>query len=389
MDTTPATQEDQPKRRACEECRLRKLACTKEREGCSRCKREKASGRVPEPAPLDSTPGMDLDLSFLDAADLSYDFADFLDPAFPFEDLLAPADCDAAVQAAVPGPPPPPPPPPPPDSPRASDMWQLGATDLANDVDVTFDFAPPPAEAAVPPAPHGPVDAGALMRLMTGALGAGVAAEPGTSGIRHHHPAPAHVPGALLPTLVTAYARILALVDAAAAAAAPRRLRFSPVSYGGAADCGLIADRLLDPPQWRLLVRALLEADVYGVQDNGGGAGDSGGRRQPGLQDVVAALEARSRARHVRMDRAVAAGQVPVVEGSGYRPLGEERPTCLRIVDIAKRLMDELVNKTQIDDHGYVVLCYAACRTLGEGDLANNAYRLDPIAFVSLPQQQH
>ncbi|KAK4218210.1 hypothetical protein QBC37DRAFT_275446 [Rhypophila decipiens] len=31
---------DQPKRRACDECRARKLACSKEADGCSRCKRE-------------------------------------------------------------------------------------------------------------------------------------------------------------------------------------------------------------------------------------------------------------------------------------------------------------------------------------------------------------
>ncbi|KAI1451617.1 hypothetical protein F4805DRAFT_471532 [Annulohypoxylon moriforme] len=38
--TTRATADCGPKHRACDECRTRKLACTKESDGCSRCKRE-------------------------------------------------------------------------------------------------------------------------------------------------------------------------------------------------------------------------------------------------------------------------------------------------------------------------------------------------------------
>ncbi|ELQ40620.1 hypothetical protein OOU_Y34scaffold00414g51 [Pyricularia oryzae Y34] len=38
--TTTSDQGSQPKHRACDECRSRKLACTKEPEGCARCKKE-------------------------------------------------------------------------------------------------------------------------------------------------------------------------------------------------------------------------------------------------------------------------------------------------------------------------------------------------------------
>ncbi|KAL1841113.1 hypothetical protein VTJ49DRAFT_7391 [Mycothermus thermophilus] len=132
---------EQPKRRACDECRGRKLACSKELDGCARCKREgikcvyspqKRMGRpkkhrpaepeeraeasepqrplpdVPGPAAIppalatapaapgtipmsdpqtfifpdfnfDSTFGMDLDLSFLDMNNMDMNFFDIVD----------------------------------------------------------------------------------------------------------------------------------------------------------------------------------------------------------------------------------------------------------------------------------------------------------------------
>ncbi|KAK3695097.1 hypothetical protein B0T22DRAFT_371180 [Podospora appendiculata] len=115
MDVKTASTEPkkQQKRRACDECRGRKLACSKEPEGCARCVHEgircnysaqkpmgrprkrphaEIEGALPEDdcdgdrvaivPPFDSTIGLDLDLSFLDVANQDFNFLDLLDTDF-------------------------------------------------------------------------------------------------------------------------------------------------------------------------------------------------------------------------------------------------------------------------------------------------------------------
>lgn len=165
--------------------------------------------------------------------------------------------------------------------------------------------------------------------------------------------------GALLPSVSSAYMRILTMVDAEAAAADAdrRKLTFTIKGYGGlwgwmvridpSSKCGS-ADRLegavLEPALWRLTVRALLKIDVYGINEETPGISETGAR-QPGLKDIINMMEERSRRRHQQVDALVQAGVVQMTPSCHYVPLSDttDKPTCLRIIDIAKRSMDDLV----------------------------------------------
>ncbi|KAK3942715.1 hypothetical protein QBC46DRAFT_66340 [Diplogelasinospora grovesii] len=179
--------------------------------------------------------------------------------------------------------------------------------------------------------------------------------------------------GALLPSLSNAYMRIVDMVDAEAkkADAERRKIVFTLEDYGGIwgmlleadEECGATANidgAVLEPTMWRLTVRALLKVDVYGINDKtrsdqfspsfapapaegAGGGGDFMCLSQPGLKDIITMLEERQRTRHQKLDEAVAAGliQRPVID---YMPLSSgDRPTCMRIIDIAKRSMNDLI----------------------------------------------
>jgi hypothetical protein len=162
--------------------------------------------------------------------------------------------------------------------------------------------------------------------------------------------------GALLPSLSNAYMRILSMVDAEAAAADAerRQIPFTLSGYGGLwgwiakmdpVKCGAsqrLEGAVLEPILWRLTVRALLKMDVYGINELTPGIDDASAQ-QPGLKDIIAMMEERSRRRHEQMDALVASG-VHLPYRCGYIPLSAgEKPTCLRIIDIAKRSMDDLI----------------------------------------------
>lgn len=171
--------------------------------------------------------------------------------------------------------------------------------------------------------------------------------------------------GALLPSLSNAYKTILHLVDeeAAAAALAGRKITFTLATYGGlwgplaASDhlCGAtegMEGKVMEPSMWRLTVRALLRIDVYGLSGCTPGWDGLGPAEDPvsqhGLKDIIRLMEERSVARHEQIDRLVEAGllQVDGRCGGEYVPLGDgtgEKPTCFRIIDIAKRSMQSLV----------------------------------------------
>lgn len=182
--------------------------------------------------------------------------------------------------------------------------------------------------------------------------------------------------GAILPTLSNAYRQILDMVDTETSHATcqSRKIPFDLHSYGGlwgvlgASDniCGA-ADRiqgvLLEPATWRLTVRALLKIDVYGFgsgnvvpPDSGSGpkpcagGGDDGSgfrRHQPGLKNIIEMMEERSRLRHEALDAMVDRGEVEVDDTTnpcgGYHSLrSDQKPACVRIIDIAKHSMQRL-----------------------------------------------
>lgn len=162
--------------------------------------------------------------------------------------------------------------------------------------------------------------------------------------------------GAILPSLSNAYKQILEMVDAETAAA-DGKITFELASYGGlwgmlgASDnvCGA-ADKVdgavLDPGMWRLTVRALLKIDVYGIDGSTAGWGGAicEGFKQPGLKNIIAMMEERARLRHETLDGMMARGEVNDHTRCGqyYSLCSASKPTCLRIIDIAKQSMRTL-----------------------------------------------
>lgn len=141
--------------------------------------------------------------------------------------------------------------------------------------------------------------------------------------------------------------------EAAAADRERRKIVFTLSEYGGLwgtlaeqepYQCGAaekLEGRVMEAGLWRLTVRALLKIDVYGVQDV-----QCRDVRMLGLKDIIGMMEERSRRRHRLMDELVERGVVGRMRGYvklGDGEVGGEQPTCLRIIDIAKRSMEELI----------------------------------------------
>lgn len=158
--------------------------------------------------------------------------------------------------------------------------------------------------------------------------------------------------GALFPSVVDAYRRILDMIEieTARAICERRQIHFSLPEYGGVwgqlgsdenvCNAASQYDNVtLEPAMWRLTVRALLKVDVYGLNCGPEGPGSKALRfSQMGLKDIVAQLEERSRARHAEVDAMLEAGLPGPVGPAGVRAqhsLGEE-PHCKRIIKIAK-----------------------------------------------------
>ncbi|KAK0667216.1 hypothetical protein QBC41DRAFT_229020 [Cercophora samala] len=467
MDPNTASKAgEQPKRRACDECRGRKLACSKEIDGCARCKREgikcvyspqKPMGRprkrahieidaaentesntqkdkqnavttfttpaVPvtiNPIPafnpndfvlpeFDPTLAMDLDFSFLDMSNTDLNFIDIIDPStqFPPNQYLAndplPQHLDPLLPIDQPNKTP-------------SPFFAFG-TGLGH-IDFNSSLCQEPTAKAVPEVSQEDVaqifsipnvtatpDDNCVPGLSPGGNSSSSSSSPSADPhSQHSDDAPtcsclaslylamesvkvlpksislamritraasrtAHdailckvcsdVPlfnpdnpgtlakppmvslqslmmlGALLPSLSNAYMRILTMVDqeAAAADAERRSIVFTLSEYGGLwgtlaeqepYQCGAaekLEGTVMDSNLWRLTVRALLKIDVYGVQDV-----ECRDMRMLGLKDIIGMMEERSRTRHRLMDELV-----------------ERGPTCLRIIDIAKRSIEELI----------------------------------------------
>ncbi|KAK1834788.1 hypothetical protein QBC39DRAFT_251846 [Podospora conica] len=472
----PTNKTEPQKRRACDECRTKKLACSKELDGCGRCKKEgikcvysvqKTMGRprkrahhevngaepAPEPAPeplahvqvpehdahdivgifppFDNTLNLELDLSFLDFDNPNLNFFELIeDPNFPpLPDLdgpPAPKKPNTALEAPIISTAPhgtpdptsnvwlsdflsndinfdlPTDPPPYPDLPDAisrEDIESIMAADIPSPLPSlspatshtspsTTTSSPP----SLPPAPCAclltlylaldslqrlPTEVGAAMKVARTAarqaqacIACPTCGDPPLDASMHK---PAIGPfqtlmmlGALLPSLSHAYMRILSMVDEAtfSATAERRRIHFAIDDYGGLS--GGMMDRCreqggaalmrepLEPMMWRLLVRALLKIDVYGMHEASAGvdigaagrgvdlaAAAAGGCSQPGLKDIIATVEERSRRRHEQLDMALAMGLVEKPADCEY-DIGAE-PPCMKIINIAKKSMRELI----------------------------------------------
>ncbi|KAH8808285.1 hypothetical protein F5884DRAFT_674112 [Xylogone sp. PMI_703] len=155
--------------------------------------------------------------------------------------------------------------------------------------------------------------------------------------------------GTILPIIADGYVRLLKMIDEETdvAIAADQTKTFCLQEYGGI--CGklnavehdstckesaLFFNRVeLQPSQWRNAVRALLRMDIYGY--------DQQGFKRKGLRDLVSELQLRQETRHNRIDATVAAGFVDAKHYCGQS--ASEPRTCLQIIQIAKRAIDNLV----------------------------------------------
>jgi hypothetical protein len=162
----------------------------------------------------------------------------------------------------------------------------------------------------------------------------------------------------LIPSVVSAYERIVHMVDQTASRAASERreLAFTLPGYGGIwgpmatnDGCGAssaLSHRMMEPTMWRLTVRALLRVDVYGISGSCGPDGSSSAQADPfhlGLRDIVNMMENRSRNRHAVIDPLIESGMWDDVQCSLKMHKTGEKPTCLKIIQIAKTAVDNLV----------------------------------------------
>ncbi|KAI1775590.1 hypothetical protein F4818DRAFT_382652 [Hypoxylon cercidicola] len=421
------TAESTPKHRACDECRTRKLACTKEPDGCSRCKREaitclyspqKPMGR-PRKRPRDEASNensTEAQTNQNTTTDIPPDTVD----AGRFINILSGGEVNYDAMENGPH--------------EKGYSWSFGYTGDSLG-DIGFDPAPehapffsasnmdpllfvstpavdamvvdPPSVESVPnsspnsastpesmesscsaPRPQTPAVGCAHTAALYLALDAMQKVPEGVEdAIRHARRATktaydvVYCPvcsfrieppdntassdimrnfqnlmllAALIPSIVHAYAHILQVVDEEAnkAVAERRRLVFKLRGLGGilwgaadSHDCGAFDafnSREMEPAMWRLTVRALLKADVYGL--SGVHAEASGmSPLHIGLKDVVLQMEQKCKARHAIMDMLVNSGAwQPPNCGLKIHEKGET-PTCQKVIAIAKASIDQLV----------------------------------------------
>lgn len=159
----------------------------------------------------------------------------------------------------------------------------------------------------------------------------------------------------LIPSVVHAYERILTMVDRETqqAQAERREIAFTLENYGGMwgslmggcyGGTKALEHRMMEPSMWRLMVRALLRVDVYGISTCD--ATDSGSAADPfhlGLKDIVIQMENRSKSRHAIMDPLIMAGKWGDPQCVLKMHKTGETPTCQKIIQIARQSIDNLV----------------------------------------------
>ncbi|GAP87349.2 putative c6 finger domain-containing protein [Rosellinia necatrix] len=442
------------KHRACDECRMlellrrpfetsrltmaigiRKLACTKEPDGCSRCRREgtpcryspqrpmgrprkrpreeiderSASGTPPTKAPMTEQPpdtedpGMDF-INLLLGADFNFDMStiqplettaaetatpvygqhwdytrfgevNFDSPTAEHTTSHSPANIDPALFAARAGLNPPPadqvPALSPPNSnttssPQSSSTGSAGATPRVPNCDCTATLYSALACMQKIPSEVEP----AIRQARLAAKTAYEVVNCPSCSFRLDPPGHNQLEsfemmrgfqnmmllGTLIPSIVQAYAQMLAIVDEETnrAVAERRKVVFQLTGLGGIwgrfADededlCGARRNfnyREMEPVMWRLAVRALLKIDVYGISGCRGSEATVADPFHLGLKDIVLLMENKSKARHALLDAMVGAGvwQPPNCVFSSHKP--GETPTCQRIISIARSSVEQL-----------------------------------------------
>ncbi|OTA93650.1 hypothetical protein M434DRAFT_72837 [Hypoxylon sp. CO27-5] len=398
-----------PKHRACDECRTRKLACTKEPDGCSRCKREgiachyspqKPMGR-PRKRPRDesnnegnatsvqaSKTTKGYSFSFGYAGDSLGDVG--FDPVPEHTPSFSPSNIDPSLFVSIIDPPP-----------SAEQVPSLSPNSASTPESVNSscnNSAAAAASASSLPAPSTNITGtcahtaalylalDAMQKVPDGVEQALAHARKATRTAYDvvycpicsfkieppDHAADGDIMrnfqnlmllAALIPSIVHAYERILAAVDeeTARATAERRRLVFKLKGFGGILwgestgsgtgacsgehECvadGVLNHREMEPAMWRLTVRALLKADVYGLSGLDRDAVE-GTPLHIGLKDIVLQMEQKSKARHAVMDHLVHSGAwKPPACGLKMHAPGET-PTCQKVIAIAKASIDALV----------------------------------------------
>ncbi|PQE06471.1 C6 finger domain-containing protein [Rutstroemia sp. NJR-2017a WRK4] len=161
--------------------------------------------------------------------------------------------------------------------------------------------------------------------------------------------------GTILPIIANGYGRLLKMIDdeTANAIATGRTKRFEYLEYGGLCERQKpllesiecigkalpLANKEMQPAEWRRTVRALLRVDIYGHEQPG--------FKMKGLKDILTEMEHRQNARHDILDAQAAAG-LPPPEGhfpdlKGGLCLGERTRGCMEILKMAKLAIDSIV----------------------------------------------
>ena len=173
----------------------------------------------------------------------------------------------------------------------------------------------------------------------------------------------------LLPSICNAYAVILEMVDREAedAKAAGRTISFTFSSVGGlwgvyndgeAAGCPQIDsydNRDMPGDMWRMIVRAILRLDIYGINENtmeaessaGASLSSRKGYTQLGLKDIVKLIDERSNRRHEKMDDAIRSGKMlshhkTLMCTGPPKIVPPEERNCLRVLDTARIALENL-----------------------------------------------
>lgn len=141
--------------------------------------------------------------------------------------------------------------------------------------------------------------------------------------------------GTIIPTVVNGYKRLLQMVDCETklADAVGAKKYFRLKDYGCIEELSGEFEHLenipLGPHEWRRAVRRLLQVDV-----NGHGNG------MTGLKGIIAEMEARQRKRHKEVAKIATTDQLAIVGGKPC--MGEKDALCLRMLDTAKAALNAL-----------------------------------------------
>lgn len=162
--------------------------------------------------------------------------------------------------------------------------------------------------------------------------------------------------GTLLPIIAHGYQRLLEMVDseANAATAANQTKMFSlddhrglcgrhlEPEYAGLGSDSLLNDVEMSPAQWRASVRALLRADIYGLE--------MPGCKQRGLKDIAHDMEYRQIVRHQLLDAARDAGTLDLrLLGHGFHSKtgdgcnNSQGPGCITMIKMAIHAIDQIL----------------------------------------------